>query len=242
VAKFHFNWLPNQFTGLFQGADYGIVRISAAKQYDTTQAAAAGSFTPGMGVKMLRDNVPSANFVAMNQLQAQDSWNVFKYTWSNHVPCHNLDTALTALSKKFGTVSAWAANVGLSDMASIDQTGNTGASPVFPWSLLFVPNPALQSAFTDEFSQDFKQQLMTIPAGMDLYTVYAQVNPNEQAVQIGTMTLDSSFTTSQYGDETLFFKHQTFDEDVYIRSDWTATCATVTTCNQCPHETNCLPQ
>jgi len=44
---------------MFRGGDKGYVRFSVAKPADTKQLA------PSMGLKLLRDGVDSANFVAM---------------------------------------------------------------------------------------------------------------------------------------------------------------------------------
>jgi len=52
------------YTGVFEGCDYGYVRLSCAAQPNTAKPAEA-NFIPGMGLKLLRDGVPSANLVAM---------------------------------------------------------------------------------------------------------------------------------------------------------------------------------
>jgi len=51
------------FTGIFEGADYGIVRFSAASKPDPKS-----NFTPGLGLKFLRDGKNSVNLVAMNSV------------------------------------------------------------------------------------------------------------------------------------------------------------------------------
>jgi hypothetical protein len=60
---------PNQpYTGVFQGSDSILLRLSCAKAPDTTKttpAEALDNFTPGLGIKFLRDGQPSANVVAM---------------------------------------------------------------------------------------------------------------------------------------------------------------------------------
>ena len=49
------------YTGMFKGADTGFVRFSTAGPVDTS----GPSMIPGMGVKLLRDGIDSANFPAM---------------------------------------------------------------------------------------------------------------------------------------------------------------------------------
>ena len=60
-----FSWVDqggHPYTGMFNGGtDYGFVRFSVASPVDTTTP----NIKPGMGVKLLRDGVDSANFVAM---------------------------------------------------------------------------------------------------------------------------------------------------------------------------------
>ena len=46
---------------MFKGADAGFARLSVAKPPDTKSP----NLTPGMGVKLLRDGMDSANFVCM---------------------------------------------------------------------------------------------------------------------------------------------------------------------------------
>ena len=49
------------FTGIFEGADHGVVRMSVAEQPDTTYL----NLKPGIGLKFLRDGIDSASLVAM---------------------------------------------------------------------------------------------------------------------------------------------------------------------------------
>lgn len=62
-------WVPKgkpsvAYTGLFAtGTDYGYLRFSTGPPSDPTKAA-KGNFSPGMALKLLRDDYPSANLVA----------------------------------------------------------------------------------------------------------------------------------------------------------------------------------
>ena len=58
------NWKSfgnHPYTGMFKGADAGYVRLSVAAPVDFISP----NLKPGMGVKLLRDKMDSANFVAM---------------------------------------------------------------------------------------------------------------------------------------------------------------------------------
>lgn len=88
-------------TGIFEGADYGIIRMSCGAQPDETKknaSQAQGNFAPGFGLKFLRDGVKSANLVTLTP--AQDNWNFFSNDFSNHVPI-----VPAPVSTKFGTVT-----------------------------------------------------------------------------------------------------------------------------------------
>ena len=95
------------YTGIFEGADHGLIRLSLAKKPDTTKTTAAqayDNFAPGFGLKFLRDGIPSASLVAMFGVNGQDSWNFFKNDFSNHISAAG-GPALTLVAKKFATVT-----------------------------------------------------------------------------------------------------------------------------------------
>ena len=80
-AKVKFNFESNPFTGVFAEKEcIGIMRASSANP------ATIEKCTPGMGVKIFRDKVPSGNFVAMWDLFGQNyDTNFFSHPFSNHV-------------------------------------------------------------------------------------------------------------------------------------------------------------
>lgn len=91
IAKVKFTPVENNegYTGLFEGADHGYIRMSLAKEPDYTKTTAAGAynnFIPGFSLKLLRDGRPSASMVAMYTVEGQDSWNFFKNDFTNHIP------------------------------------------------------------------------------------------------------------------------------------------------------------
>ena len=94
---------------------------------------------PGMGVKLLRDGVDSANFVAIFSMESQKSLNFFANNWSNHYPTPTDQKAFMPLAKRFMTATDYIYSVGLSDMAMIAQDGSFENPIVFPVSLRFEP-------------------------------------------------------------------------------------------------------
>ena len=67
---------------MFKGADTGFVRLSTAAPVITSTP----TMIPGMGVKLLRDGIDSANFPAMYSVDGQNSLNFFANDFSNHIP------------------------------------------------------------------------------------------------------------------------------------------------------------
>ncbi len=84
------------FTGIFVGADHGIVRLSFAGQPNPKVL----NTLPGIAIKFLRDGVDSANVLAMYTIDGQKSWNFFKNDLSNHIPFSSSFTA-KILADKF---------------------------------------------------------------------------------------------------------------------------------------------
>ena len=58
------------FTGMFRGADYGIMRMSLAKKPTISSTSPSDNdLIPGIGIKFLRSGVESANVVVMNSVE-----------------------------------------------------------------------------------------------------------------------------------------------------------------------------
>lgn len=135
VAKVKFVPNPDNhlYTGIFKGADHGIVRLSVAKPTVPILKESA----PGMGLKFLRDGVDSANLVAMYSVDGQPSYNYFEHDWSNHIP-DLTSKYLIPLAEKFTTATKYIQTIGLSDMATYSQNGQK-ETPRFPFKLRFEP-------------------------------------------------------------------------------------------------------
>ena len=127
VSKVKLETVESPFSGIFKGADYGLIRHSTAGPYDPNTKL----LKPGLGLKLLRDGVDSANLVSMYSVDGQDSWNYFKHDWSNHIPA-TTSPSLVPLGIHFYTETDYIQAVGLSDMAAYDQAGNS-VDPVFPF-------------------------------------------------------------------------------------------------------------
>ena len=73
------------YSGIFKGADYGVIRLSTASKPSEMQP-----MVPGLGLKFLRDGQESANVVAMPQFNGvggqPDDWNFFSEPLSSFIP------------------------------------------------------------------------------------------------------------------------------------------------------------
>jgi len=86
------------YTGIFAGADHGIIRLSSAAK----PTADGQPLAPGMGLKFLRDGVDSANLVSMWSVNGQPGdWNFFSNDFFTHIG--SATGALVVLAKKFAT-------------------------------------------------------------------------------------------------------------------------------------------
>ena len=221
VAKIKFvATADSPFTGLFRGADYGLLRLSV------TGEPSDRGFAPGLAIKLFRDGKPSANFSALVSLVGQgDDYNFFANEFSNIVPIVN-SFGPRFINFIFRRVSKYPTKLYLQDLAEIDRRGYHESKPYYPYQIFLVPNPQIQFPSTPH---DFREDLATIPAHTNLFSLYAvapeQVGDKaakraintidkseyrQQAQLIGQIETTSQFVASFYGDSLLFFRHQRF--------------------------------
>ncbi|MDJ0575349.1 MAG: hypothetical protein QNJ65_09325 [Xenococcaceae cyanobacterium MO_234.B1] len=201
------------FTGLFQGADYGLLRASL------TGDPSRDNFAPGLGIKLLVDAQDSGNFSALVSLVGQGkNYNFLANEFSNIVPVVN------QLRPKIGNlifrrVTRYPTKISLKNLGVIDQLGNPVKVSHYPEQIFLVPTSDIQFP---ESPHDFRDDLETIPSGTVLFSLYAveskegenhllnQSESRQQAQRIGRIETTSKFVTSAYGDRQLFFRHQRF--------------------------------
>jgi len=66
--------------------------------------------------------------------------------------------------------------------------------------------------------------LATISQGSVLYDIFALDAPTELGgteLRIGQIVTKSPFTSSNWGDEHLYFRHERMDDDLAIKPEWT---------------------
>jgi hypothetical protein len=208
VAKIKFIPTNNtSFTGLFKGADYGLLRLSV------TGDPSDRGFAPGLAIKLFVDENPSGNFSALVSLVGQDkNYNFLANELSNIVPiAKSLGPIITNLI--FTRVTKYPTKLYLEDLGEINQQGQKESKADYPAQVFLVPNSSIKFP---ESPHDFRNDLATIPTGTSLYSVYgvsqeeANNNNRQKAQVIGHIETTSEFVSSFYGDSQLFFRHQRF--------------------------------
>jgi len=225
--------LAHPFTGLFAENAYGMLRLSLAVDLKF------GNFVPGIGVKLLRDGMPSANFVAMDSVDGQESGNFFEADFSNHI-AKPQSVPQKLLGRKFAQTSSPPELVGLSDIATyrrngekVDSDSSRGkedgeveekeSKVVFPFELIVKPNEQLRKQYAKSAPTEeaLEEALTSIPEGTIIYTLYGRAEPNdEDLILIGTFQLTSRLLYSKFSDNGLFFRHQRIEEDMELRPEW----------------------
>lgn len=206
----------HSYTGVFEGAKNAIIRLSFAREPDTSSL----TTVPGLGLKILRDKMDSANLVAMFSVLGQQSWNYFKNDFKNHIPPLASPENL-AVGVKFSEATKFIQQVGLSHWSTHKENGEAVSNPVFPYCLRFHPTGDI--SFSDTYVRPFTEDLMSIPSGSTLYEVWALDKPTELGgveAHIADLVLTSEVTTSLWGDQHLFFHHQDMHEDINLVPEW----------------------
>jgi len=207
------------YTGIFQGASFGIVRISTFREPTPNRDPIFG-----MGLKFFRDGVESASLVAVVGPDGQKSWNVFQNSWSTHIPPpSNIKPIHIEVSTFAAGATPHAGQVGLSDWARYGENGRriTDSEMNYPYKLVFRPTGEI--VFPDEYHGVLADDLATIEKDTVLWDVFAWDNPEELGGReelIGSLILTSPLVPSLWGDTKLFFRHQDMRDDFILRPEW----------------------
>lgn len=204
----------SQYTGIFQsGAECVIGRLSVATKPTATRS------VPGLALKFFIDgHHPSVNLQVMNSIDGQTGHNYFEKTFSNIIPAPtSFATRLVAgfferAAVRFGAKDPDPGRLTVEHLADIKTDGTKVAVPRVPHQLLFKPRPAAGASFNGAtVKDDFRIKLADFPVGEVLYDVYGldKGETAEQGKLLGQLVLNSKIVASRYGDEKLYFQHNT---------------------------------
>ena len=107
------------YTGVFRGADFGIMRISET----TMTTPEVPKTAPGYGLKLLRDGMTSANMLTMFAFDGQPSYNFFKNRWTTILREMSNECARETIGKKLAEVTDHIGATSVMEMAQYDQYG-----------------------------------------------------------------------------------------------------------------------
>lgn len=228
VAKVHIDWDPNPYTGMFQPgqAQHCIARMANAAP---PGGLAMGSYGPNLALKCFRDFAESANMQFIWQVDgyavipsgSQYSCSFFEAPLCNHNPLRdNINMPLkSGFIDKFQKIDSHSMALGVSQMAEHTQEGKAVEKPNFPFALVLKPtekNKRAPCKWNEPVSQLLALDIDT------LYDIYAVDNPGSsyanppKPVKIGSMKMDTRFTTSMFADTQLFFRHTFFAEELNL--------------------------
>ncbi|MFC3681316.1 peroxidase family protein [Bacterioplanoides pacificum] len=209
------------YTGVFKGAECGLVRLSV------TGDPADRGFAPGLAWKTFIDGQESRNVSALYTLSGQgDNHNFFANELSQYVSAEANDTLGSTIL--FSLVSSKPTRLMTENLATARANGSAEAAPKAPTQIYFVPTADVSNRFSSN-AHDFRDDLTTLKSGTALYDVYATDqrirtsifsrltkryarDRRNSAVKVGTLRLTSDMTTSAFGDGGVFFKHQRYED------------------------------
>jgi hypothetical protein len=231
-AKAHFKWNNNSYSGMFQQADSCVIRMANA-----AEPVHGTAYNPNLAIKCYRsDGMESANIQTLWEIDGYNvlppnrtkSCSMFGAPLSNH--CGYRDNINKPLKdyfiKDFDKVSPRSMWIGASQLAVGTQDGVAVAPKHtnFPFALVFDPAPG--AADTECTFSNYTSQLYNLGpdwVGKGLYEVYAVKDPwmdrpagKPDIEHIGSLVLDSAFTTSLYGDTQLFFRHVFWETELAL--------------------------
>ncbi len=212
LIEFQVDPRSSSYTGLFQTGGIGLIRLSLAKQPDSSD----DNYIPGFAMKLLVDGKASINFHVMNSLEGQGKdRNYFARTFTNIVepPKSGLlkflswffSNAVQALSDESAEKPENEMTLPLVEAASIQANGTAVSGVIYPRRIIFTPNPKV--AIASDSEKDFRIEFENIAEGTVLYEVSVKKDEDSNAEPIGRIVTRSKFIASKYGDQKLFFQH-----------------------------------
>ena len=189
------------FTGIFDTGAVGFVRASLA--------VGMPGYSPAAAFKFLIDGPhPSQNLLVHQSLDKQASRDFFERAATNHTlaPTMFPNTAMLPLLRLW--LSRISSPIELQRLDHLAVTTNDGTAVERPCAPELVYLYGTDEVRNDPASTaDFREILAQIPAGTPLYRMYGKASATAEKVYVGTITLESPFVASEFGDHVLAFQH-----------------------------------
>ncbi|HCF99507.1 MAG TPA: hypothetical protein DEV93_03075 [Chloroflexi bacterium] len=231
TAKIVFRPVPSTpYTGIFCEEAHGLARFSYAGPV------LGIGIVPGLGLKfpVAGDN-RSENVAVMRTLDPQSQHSVFQHAFTNILPAPRLtNLTMQEVKHRFETVvvDGQGLHQPVQNLARVYTTGLPAEGEIrAPYRLILVPTEETRQASDPQL--DFRDDLArNLANGTTIYEVLALDEAEEAALhglgvetledlippaqRIGTVTTESEFIASKYGDFRLFFQHS----DVFLRKEF----------------------
>jgi len=222
MAKVKFIATDSKFSGVFQGAQCALLRLSLT--FDPKRRGVA----PGLALKILRDGMHSANISALYALNGQgQNYNFFFNPLSNIVPIGS-GFGAKLVRKIFERVTSKAEQVRAYDMSEFNMYGVKANKVNTPVQLFFNPIYKMKSQVSSQ-AHDVRRDFLKIAQGSTLYEVralgqeFSKIDYSKYKVpmianylqvskKIGEIVTTSDFLASSFGDEGIFFRHEVHEK------------------------------
>jgi len=191
---------------------------------------------PTAALKAFRGNgVRSGNLLFSGAKTGQPETDFFAHGLCTQVS-ERVARSLKPLIRKFYDYSDNPLSLGVSDFCSHGQYGNTAPLTScpdeiqFPYIVLLYPVYKAEKATNNNSAESkepfdlFLSDLLCIPKGSTLYSIFACPNPSSvldatKLQRIGKIVSTSEMITSG-PDDGIFFRHQKKEEDFALRPEW----------------------
>lgn len=189
------------FTGIFATGGLGFIRASLA--------VGMPNYSPAVAIKFLLDGAhPSENLLLHQSLDTQASRDFFERAPTNHTlnPITFPNTLMLPVLKFWLSKISNPIEMQLVDhLAKVTDDGSVVERPRAPETVYLYDGEDVHNdpASTD----DFRSILAEIPSGSLIYRMYGKESRGAKQVYIGTITTESGFVASEFGDCILAFRH-----------------------------------
>ena len=151
----------HKYTGIFEGGDAGLIRLSSTIKVVPPGVDAEAPFenlpgvmAPAIAVKFLRDGVDSANTFGALSLEGQSGYNFFEEEIATIIPPITQENSdWIPIGQHFSSETFFLNMIGNSDFAGAKQDGTIVEDPVYPFKLIFEPAEDVQGMFSSEYVQ-----------------------------------------------------------------------------------------
>jgi len=188
------------YSGLFRTGAVGIIRMSLAYDPKIWQ-----SFVPAFELKLFVDDTYSLNMLAMHGISGQDPpYNFFERIFSNKLATPET-SALKLAAWILAQTKHWPDPRSCVAMARREENGSLCSKYHAPCQLYFVASDIIIQKMQEVDHRDFRQDLAVLEPEMVLYQVIAADEAGIRAEHIADIILESSFVSSAFCDQQLFF-------------------------------------